>query len=536
MALQRLVAFDTGHMTETLDLQPFSEEDNSLLVLKDADNEKSLKPSTERGLAKQPVFTAPEFEYDESEEPKVPSSGKGIKELMQKFSGNKRKSTAIDDPEETGFLTKRHKQFIAVSHLSPSRPLSRNGRRNDNKGADSNSLLDLDISEDKFPKLSDAPWRLAFSESEDGDIEMVPSNPLLFLHNEIVQFARFIEIKDEEKAARMKVANQATFLIKELFPEATVTMFGSVATGLCIPQSDVDLAVTNCSKDAIYVVSRALQYRKLTSFLDVVEGARIPVIKLIFQGTKYKCDICFGIDQSEGTNFTLNILKKNPLLKPLILVLKYFFAQRDLNNPPRGQFGSHFTTLSVISLLQHSQQIINARNVRGDFDLSSETMVDQKRKMLYNHLDLGSLLLEYFNLYGTTLNTHEISISLLEGGSYSPKSERSSTSSSAKQKQGMRFNRGNISLLNPFDESLDVGAGAFQYHRLRFVFQTAYKQLAYQMNEFHNTYRRLKFGKNLENGGKKKDRLKSILSAVIPSDEVLVERYLNNYMNQVAED
>jgi DNA polymerase sigma len=95
-----------------------------------------------------------------------------------------------------------------------------------------------------------APWQLllekegrSFSHLSQGP----PSPPLVVLHNEIVEFCRLMEPQPHEDEERKKLIETVTKLVEETFGSGTdkckVLVFGSQATGLYLPSSDIDLVV-----------------------------------------------------------------------------------------------------------------------------------------------------------------------------------------------------------------------------------------------------------------------------------------------------
>ena len=68
---------------------------------------------------------------------------------------------------------------------------------------------------------------------------------LLCYRAEIVEFCRFLEPTDEETAERSAATERVRGVIQAIWPEAVVQIFGSFATGLYLPTSDMDLVVTD---------------------------------------------------------------------------------------------------------------------------------------------------------------------------------------------------------------------------------------------------------------------------------------------------
>ena len=75
------------------------------------------------------------------------------------------------------------------------------------------------------------------------DFTLRIKDAFLFLHNEILDFVKFIEASPEDKEVRKQVVKRLKQVIRECYPEAQVMVFGSCATGLNLPNSDIDLLV-----------------------------------------------------------------------------------------------------------------------------------------------------------------------------------------------------------------------------------------------------------------------------------------------------
>jgi DNA polymerase sigma len=64
-----------------------------------------------------------------------------------------------------------------------------------------------------------------------------------YYHSEILEFADWIQITDQEIKERYDLLDLIESLIKEHIPEAQVFMFGSTANRLALPGSDIDVLV-----------------------------------------------------------------------------------------------------------------------------------------------------------------------------------------------------------------------------------------------------------------------------------------------------
>ncbi|CAI5496527.1 unnamed protein product [Closterium sp. Naga37s-1] len=98
-----------------------------------------------------------------------------------------------------------------------------------------------------------APWSVGHPEGH-------PRSPFLRLHQEIAEFCRFVEASEQEKQARAEAVGRVTAVIHSIWAHCHVEVFGSYATGVYLPTSDVD----RCG-----YVQRAL--RALAMFVPVLQ-------------------------------------------------------------------------------------------------------------------------------------------------------------------------------------------------------------------------------------------------------------------------
>lgn len=262
-------------------------------------------------------------------------------------------------------------------------------------------------------------------------------SPLVQLHNEILRFVELVSLTEDEKSAR----EDAICAVREKICES-VQVFGSHATGLCVFCSDVDVVAAGSSLSEF---ADALD--DCDDFEDVqrIENASVPIVKFVHGGIAV--DVSFVEGGEEMSAFTIDLLEALPALRPLTVVLKYFLIQRELNKVYDGGLGSLATFLTVVSFLQHRHRV---DEVTG----------------FVSTQNLGSLLLEYLQLYGEDLNLAKTGISVAKGGSYFPKKW-------SKNQRHAHF----LQIANPLDPQKDVTQGSYNMPRLRRAYNHAYKSL-----------------------------------------------------------
>jgi non-canonical poly(A) RNA polymerase PAPD5/7 len=319
------------------------------------------------------------------------------------------------------------------------------------------------------------PWMTQPHEKPPG---FRPINPMVALHNEIVDFCSLMEPRISEIQIREALVIEISEIISAAFSkkeECSVNLFGSQATGLFLPSSDIDLVVmvklfdekNDPIKDdesewraekqsPLFRVAEALKdaWRDKLSYLEVIEQTRVPLVKCTHKPSGVSIDICFN--QQTGVKaaaLMTTFLKAMPPLRPLTFVLKYFTASRGLNEPYSGGIGSFLLQLLIVSFLQHRER--DAINFR--------------RPSPYN---LGCLLVEFCELYGMDFNFVTTAISVRHDGYYFPKG--------AKDKREHFFQSSrpfSLAVENPLDTTMDVGKPSFRIHLVQRTLDTAFKVL-----------------------------------------------------------
>jgi len=235
------------------------------------------------------------------------------------------------------------------------------------------------------------PWRDPNTSYSDGFVG---------LHEEIIDFYKWVSPKPEDHQMRLNVVDRITGCIMKIWPQAKVYTFGSFRTGLYIPSSDVDLVVFGKWE---VIPLRTLEteieknYLARDSSIKVIDTAKVPIIKYVDKSSGIHVDISFNVINGVNSVQLINIFKKQfPVLPKLLSVLKQFLHNRDLAMVFTGGLSSFCLTLMVISFLQMHVRTNAARK----------------------DANLGVLLMEFFELYGCNFNYDCLAISVRNGGSY----------------------------------------------------------------------------------------------------------------------
>uniref|UniRef100_A0A8C4GU64 Terminal nucleotidyltransferase 4A n=1 Tax=Dicentrarchus labrax TaxID=13489 RepID=A0A8C4GU64_DICLA len=283
------------------------------------------------------------------------------------------------------------------------------------------------------------------------------------LHEEIVDFFNFMSPRPEEEAMRRDVVNRIESVIKDLWPTARVEIFGSFSTGLYLPSSDIDLVVFGkWDHPPLQELEQALKKHNVAGPypIKVLDKATVPIIKLTDHETELKVDISFNVETAvKAAQFIKSYLKKYTVLPPLIFVLKQFLLQRDLNEVFTGGISSYSLILMAISFLQLHPRIDTRRT----------------------NINLGILLIEFFELYGRDFNYMRTGIRVKYAGAYLSKEDMLKA-------MGNGNRPSMLCIEDPIQPGNDVGRSSYGVLQVKQVFDFAYMVLSHGVSPLARAY------------------------------------------------
>ncbi|KAK2913914.1 hypothetical protein Q8A67_002313 [Cirrhinus molitorella] len=325
-------------------------------------------------------------------------------------------------------------------------------RKRDNKASTfgfNRSLLLTDGAEDIY---TGTPWKTRnYTEGIVG------------LHEEIKDFYDYISPRPEEEHMRLEVVARIHRVIKDLWPNAEVQVFGSFSTGLYLPTSDIDLVVFGHWESLpLWTLEEALRKRKIAdeNSVKVLDKATVPIIKLTDLHTEVKVDISFNVQNGvKAANLIKDFKQQFPVLPYLVLVLKQFLLQRELNEVFTGGIGSYSLFLMVVSFLQ----------------------LHYREDACGSNPNLGVLLIEFFELYGRHFNYLKTGIRIKDGGSYVAKDE---------VQKGMLdgYRPSMLYIEDPLQPGNDVGRSSYGAMQVKEAFDYAYVVLSHAVSPIAKYY------------------------------------------------
>lgn len=250
--------------------------------------------------------------------------------------------------------------------------------------------------------------------------------------------------KDKElHKARETLIARIGEVIATKWPTAKVEVFGSFKTNLYLPTSDIDLVVVDSTwrippfyelKDEL--IAHDICDREKVIVLD---NASVPIVKLTDKLNGVKVDIGFNIaNAQESAKLTQEFISLYPCLPYLVIVLKQFLVERELNEVYSGGMSSYSLILMVISFLKQMR--------RCGFTESS---------------NYGEHLFRFLHFYGYEFDYLKFSVSIRSSAGFVTRNETQSI----------------LSIKDPLCATNDVARGSYRFAYVHHAFKDAYRRL-----------------------------------------------------------
>ncbi|KAL4465387.1 hypothetical protein ABPG72_009132 [Tetrahymena utriculariae] len=277
------------------------------------------------------------------------------------------------------------------------------------------------------------------------------------INNDILSFTEMINLESyRHQPSRFLIFYRIQHLLKKQFEkvesQVDLRIFGSCATGLSLPTSDIDLGITGFEchprSDLIYILNQLaniLEQFKWVKSIERIFTASIPIIKMEvdpfidFKECINQDELLLFFDPIETQNLNLLITEENQSLKgiqlkvditvecqmqspnseilnhmgflstdfvvrwmgyyvrlqPMTIVMKCFLHARNLNTNFKGGISSYCLLIMIIAFFRDNQNISQSD-------------------------DYSKILTNFLKYYGTTFNPETIGISLVNANPFFP--------------------------------------------------------------------------------------------------------------------
>lgn len=247
-------------------------------------------------------------------------------------------------------------------------------------------------------------WRMQPGQTGTPWASLMPAtlHPGTRLHNEIVSFFHWVKPTPYEQMVREDLVSRLQSAFQKRYHGVQLRPFGSFASGMYLPTADIDMVLLSSNfmrkgiktfgerKGQIYAYAAFIRSTDIPvpGSIETIAHARVPILKFVDKLTGLKVDLSFDNDSGLVANHTFHQWKAEyPAMLPIVAVIKQFLLLRGLNEVVTGGLGGLSITCLVTSLLQH---------------------------LPHGHLEpnLGSVLMDFFNFYGNSLEFEKVGIRL----------------------------------------------------------------------------------------------------------------------------
>ena len=214
------------------------------------------------------------------------------------------------------------------------------------------------------------------------------------LSKDIKDYQQFVkEHIEREQSLYNRLIQNIQNSVDESIHDYDVRLYGSHATNLCLPWSDLDVVLVPRNNNNININNQILlsqlyeNLKKKDWVKDskYISGASIPIIKLICDKSFNNMPIDISIQDERHfglkcVELVKGFISQYECLKPLVLVLKNILKRANLNDPYKGGISSYGLILMIVTYLQTQKKIGK--------DISN------------NENNLGRLFYDFVNHYG----------------------------------------------------------------------------------------------------------------------------------------
>ncbi|BGP02559.1 hypothetical protein NBRC10513v2_006210 [Rhodotorula toruloides] len=305
-----------------------------------------------------------------------------------------------------------------------------------------------------------APWMARLGREEDDG-----RTPLDLLNEEIDAFLDWVRPTEQERKLRQDVFLLFKRVVRSIWPHAKVQLFGSMATGLYLPDGDFDILVSSPAfasvptNTLLLKLKHALLASKFARQEDVslITGARVPIVKLTSAPDfgSFRMDVCFNSPKGPlGAQESLRLLeevnKKRPdgrrRVEAHALLLKTLLRTHGLDEVRFGGLSGMTIFCLAVSFVQLDNS--QGRTLAADF-------------------------LHLLRKYTLSFDFCTQSLSTANGGRLLSKF------------QWLRpgeIRRDRLSIVHPVEPTRDVAAGSHRWLEVRQKLQAVYADLAAYVN------------------------------------------------------
>ena len=286
------------------------------------------------------------------------------------------------------------------------------------------------------------------------------------LSADLTDFEIFVKLRiEKEKDIYDTLIKNIQNSVDKSIPNYVVNLYGSHATNLCLPWSDLDVVLIQSKKifenggniDMDYQDDNSILLSKLYEYISkepwvkdckLISKASVPIIKILAI-EKYN-NMSIDISIQDGKHFGLKcvelvkkLLDEYKSLKPMTLAIKNILKRANLNDPYKGGISSYGIILMIVFFLQKQK-------------LSGEDISPGE-----NNCNLGKLFFDFLKYYAIFFESNKIIINTNDGMNDKIFNEYELYSMGHSSE---------LIIIDPLNKFNNVAKSCLQYHNIKMSF------------------------------------------------------------------
>ena len=286
------------------------------------------------------------------------------------------------------------------------------------------------------------------------------------LSADLTDFEIFVKLRiEKEKDIYDTLIKNIQNAVDKSIPNYVVNLYGSHATNLCLPWSDLDVVLIQSKKilenggniDMDFQDDNSILLSKLYEYISkepwvkdckLISKASVPIIKILAI-EKYN-NMSIDISIQDGKHFGLKcvelvkkLLDEYKSLKPMTLAIKNILKRANLNDPYKGGISSYGIILMIVFFLQKQK-------------LSGEDISPGE-----NNCNLGKLFFDFLKYYAIFFESNKIIINTNDGMNDKIFNEYELYSMGHSSE---------LIIIDPLNKFNNVAKSCLQYHNIKMSF------------------------------------------------------------------
>eukprot|EP00928_Gymnodinium_smaydae_P068846 TRINITY_DN5212_c0_g1_i1.p1 TRINITY_DN5212_c0_g1~~TRINITY_DN5212_c0_g1_i1.p1 ORF type:complete len:449 (+),score=41.66 TRINITY_DN5212_c0_g1_i1:56-1348(+) len=201
-------------------------------------------------------------------------------------------------------------------------------------------------------------------------------------------------------------------ILQKVDPSLQLRVFGSFGNNMCLNTSDLDVtcygahAASRPSLDILCELRSLLENHDKFSVSELISGARVPILKLKFDGSLDVDISCNNTEPFRNTQLLRAYSDLTPVIRELLVLVKTWAKAAGVVGAKDGNLSSYSLTLMAIYFMQVDPRVNLPCLPVGDFDGGIE--IPRSAKFTWNLLiPRTALLYMFFSFYAYEFNWGE---------------------------------------------------------------------------------------------------------------------------------